>query len=195
MNTVASEFTFKAQSSSSECSEGEAGQSAKTVLNDGHRKAHQGKLNEVGSMQNDVIGPLQDGASDKLSKFTLSKKKNRGEGLRGENKVRPLQGGANFVAPGYTEGDGLGAEIVGIFVLLYMFSHYAMNFLADVYTNSSGACAAFVSNVDDKNDKIVQFLNASYHLPTWSVSILPDCMNVVFNTTKVCRVEELENVN
>ncbi|KAL2333530.1 hypothetical protein Fmac_014743 [Flemingia macrophylla] len=45
------------------------------------------------------------------------------------HQVRPLQGGANFVAPGYTEGDGLGVEIVGIFVIVYMFSHYAMDFL------------------------------------------------------------------
>ncbi|MCL7028518.1 hypothetical protein MKW94_017993 [Papaver nudicaule] len=29
------------------------------------------------------------------------------------------KGGANFVAPGYTKGDGLGAEIVGTFVLVY----------------------------------------------------------------------------
>ncbi|TKY47522.1 aquaporin PIP-type 7a [Spatholobus suberectus] len=28
-------------------------------------------------------------------------------------------GGANFVAPGYTKGDGLGAEIVGTFILVY----------------------------------------------------------------------------
>jgi aquaporin PIP len=28
-------------------------------------------------------------------------------------------GGANSVAPGYTKGDGLGAEIVGTFVLVY----------------------------------------------------------------------------
>ncbi|XP_045822124.1 beta-galactosidase 10-like [Trifolium pratense] len=56
---------------------------------------------------------------------------------------------------------------------------------ADVYTDSSGACAAFIANVDDKNDKTVEFRNASYHLPAWSVSILPDCNNVVFNTAKV----------
>ncbi|KAF5467407.1 hypothetical protein F2P56_017233 [Juglans regia] len=37
--------------------------------------------------------------------------------LKGEY-VR-LNGGANFVAPGYTKGDGLGAEIVGTFVLVY----------------------------------------------------------------------------
>ncbi|KAJ0098019.1 hypothetical protein Patl1_28052 [Pistacia atlantica] len=56
---------------------------------------------------------------------------------------------------------------------------------ADVYANSSGGCAAFLANMDDKNDKIVEFRNVSYHLPAWSVSILPDCKNVVFNTAKV----------
>lgn len=30
-----------------------------------------------------------------------------------------LGGGANVVQPGYTKGDGLGAEIVGTFVLVY----------------------------------------------------------------------------
>ncbi|GMN33171.1 hypothetical protein TIFTF001_004011 [Ficus carica] len=56
---------------------------------------------------------------------------------------------------------------------------------ADVYTDSSGACAAFISNTDDKDDKMVEFRNSSYHLPAWSVSILPDCKNVVFNTAKI----------
>ncbi|XP_051136583.1 beta-galactosidase 10 [Andrographis paniculata] len=55
----------------------------------------------------------------------------------------------------------------------------------DVYEDSSGACAAFISNMDDKNDKTVVFRNTSYFLPAWSVSILPDCKNVVFNTAKV----------
>ncbi|KAL0441221.1 UNVERIFIED_CONTAM: Beta-galactosidase 10 [Sesamum radiatum] len=56
---------------------------------------------------------------------------------------------------------------------------------ADVYEDSSGACAAFIANMDDKNDKTVVFRNTSYYLPAWSVSILPDCKNVVFNTAKV----------
>ncbi|KAL2243811.1 UNVERIFIED_CONTAM: Beta-galactosidase 3 [Sesamum indicum] len=56
---------------------------------------------------------------------------------------------------------------------------------ADVYEDSSGACAAFIANMDDKNDKTVVFLNTSYYLPAWSVSILPDCKSVVFNTAKV----------
>ncbi|XP_057492737.1 beta-galactosidase 10 [Actinidia eriantha] len=55
----------------------------------------------------------------------------------------------------------------------------------DVYADPSGACAAFIANMDDKNDKIVEYQNASYHLPAWSVSILPDCKNVVYNTAMV----------
>jgi hypothetical protein len=39
--------------------------------------------------------------------------------------------------------------------------------------------------MDEKNDKTVEFQNVSYHLPAWSVSILPDCKNAVFNTAKV----------
>ncbi|GFQ08892.1 beta-galactosidase 10 [Phtheirospermum japonicum] len=56
---------------------------------------------------------------------------------------------------------------------------------ADVFEDASGACAAFISNTDDKNDKTVVFRNTSVYLPAWSVSILPDCKNVVFNTAKV----------
>lgn len=62
---------------------------------------------------------------------------------------------------------------------------YCFNFQADVYTSSSGSCAAFLSNSDDKNDKTAVFQNMTYHLPAWSVSILPDCKNEVFNTAKV----------
>lgn len=32
---------------------------------------------------------------------------------------------------------------------------------------------------------MVVFRNVSYFLPAWSVSILPDCKNVAFNTAKV----------
>lgn len=58
---------------------------------------------------------------------------------------------------------------------------------ANVYVDSTGACAAFLANIDDKNDTVVVFRNKSYHLPAWSVSILPDCKNVAFNTAKVCQ--------
>ena len=39
--------------------------------------------------------------------------------------------------------------------------------------------------MDAENDKDVIFMNRSYHVPAWSVSILPDCKNVAFNTAKV----------
>ena len=35
------------------------------------------------------------------------------------NQYQALGGGANTVAPGYTKGSGLGAEIIGTFVLVY----------------------------------------------------------------------------
>ena len=54
----------------------------------------------------------------------------------------------------------------------------------DVYRDSSG-CAAFIANTDEHKDKLVTFHNKSYHLLTWSVSILPDCKNVTFNTARV----------
>ncbi|PNX55874.1 aquaporin PIP11 [Trifolium pratense] len=41
------------------------------------------------------------------------------KGFEGKTLYGKLNGGANFVAPGYTKGDGLGAEIVGTFVLVY----------------------------------------------------------------------------
>ncbi|KAH9602020.1 hypothetical protein KSS87_003555, partial [Heliosperma pusillum] len=56
---------------------------------------------------------------------------------------------------------------------------------ADVYTDASGGCAAFLSNSDNKTDRIVQFRNTTFNLPAWSVSILPDCKNVEFNSAKV----------
>ncbi|KAJ8477034.1 hypothetical protein OPV22_020761 [Ensete ventricosum] len=56
---------------------------------------------------------------------------------------------------------------------------------ADIFEDSSGKCVAFLANVDEQNDTSVIFQNVSYNIPAWSVSILPDCKNVVFNTAKV----------
>ncbi|ERN18154.1 hypothetical protein AMTR_s00054p00133410 [Amborella trichopoda] len=55
----------------------------------------------------------------------------------------------------------------------------------DIYTDGSGECVAFISNVDEKHDQHVTFRNTSYLIPAWSVSILPDCKEVVYNTAKV----------
>ncbi|KAL5765826.1 hypothetical protein ACOSP7_016443 [Xanthoceras sorbifolium] len=59
------------------------------------------------------------------------------------------------------------------------------NLEATVYRTGSGLCAAFLANIGTQSDATVNFSGNSYHLPAWSVSILPDCKNVVFNTAKI----------
>ncbi|XP_047310478.1 beta-galactosidase 3-like isoform X2 [Impatiens glandulifera] len=54
-----------------------------------------------------------------------------------------------------------------------------------VYSSESGDCAAFLSNYNTHSPVRVMFNNMHYNLPPWSISILPDCRNVVFNTAKV----------
>ncbi|CAN0905068.1 Beta-galactosidase 8 [Linum grandiflorum] len=49
---------------------------------------------------------------------------------------------------------------------------------------SGSLCAAFLANTG-KTDRTVSFWNNSYLLPAWSVSILPDCKSVAFNTAKI----------
>ncbi|KAF5935822.1 hypothetical protein HYC85_026951 [Camellia sinensis] len=51
--------------------------------------------------------------------------------------------------------------------------------------NSKSGCAAFLANYDTKSSATVTFQNMRYDLPPWSVSILPDCKNAVFNTARV----------
>lgn len=46
-------------------------------------------------------------------------------------------------------------------------------------------CSAFLANIDEHRTATVKFLDQSYSLPPWSVTILPDCRNAVFNTAKV----------
>ncbi|KAH6810404.1 beta-galactosidase 8 [Perilla frutescens var. frutescens] len=62
------------------------------------------------------------------------------------------------------------------------------NLEATVYKTESGLCAAFLANVDDKSDATVKFNGNSYHLPAWSVSILPDCKTVAINTAKISSI-------
>ncbi|KAG8385614.1 hypothetical protein BUALT_Bualt03G0063400 [Buddleja alternifolia] len=59
------------------------------------------------------------------------------------------------------------------------------NLEAHVYYKSSNNCAAFLANYGSSSDATVNFSGNSYLLPAWSVSILPDCKNVIFNTAKV----------
>ncbi|GJM98125.1 hypothetical protein PR202_ga15102 [Eleusine coracana subsp. coracana] len=56
---------------------------------------------------------------------------------------------------------------------------------AYVYKSSSGACAAFLSNYKTTAAAKVVFNGQRYDLPAWSISILPDCKTVAFNTATV----------
>ncbi|VAI07608.1 unnamed protein product [Triticum turgidum subsp. durum] len=55
---------------------------------------------------------------------------------------------------------------------------------AHVYRAGS-LCAAFLANMDEQSDKTVTFNGKAYKLPAWSVSVLPDCKNVVLNTAQI----------
>ncbi|CAN1827209.1 Beta-galactosidase 1, partial [Linum perenne] len=56
---------------------------------------------------------------------------------------------------------------------------------ARVFRTKSGACSAFLSNYNSRSYAKVLFGNMHYNLPPWSISILPDCKNTVYNTARV----------
>ncbi|XP_027124554.2 beta-galactosidase [Coffea arabica] len=56
---------------------------------------------------------------------------------------------------------------------------------AHVFKSKSGACAAFLANYNSQSFARVAFGNMHYNLPPWSISILPDCKNTVYNTARV----------
>ncbi|KAF6164705.1 hypothetical protein GIB67_036565 [Kingdonia uniflora] len=56
---------------------------------------------------------------------------------------------------------------------------------AHVYKYQSGGCAAFLANYNSDSFARVSFGEMHYNLPPWSISILPDCKNTVFNTARV----------
>ncbi|XP_027909643.1 beta-galactosidase 8-like [Vigna unguiculata] len=66
------------------------------------------------------------------------------------------------------------------------------NIEAAVYKTGS-TCAAFIANNNETSDANVTFNGNSYHLPAWSVSILPDCRNVVLNTAKISSVSTISS--
>ncbi|KAK2660605.1 hypothetical protein Ddye_007138 [Dipteronia dyeriana] len=51
--------------------------------------------------------------------------------------------------------------------------------------SSKGSCAAFIANYNSKSAARVTYNGRHYNLPPWSISILPDCKNEVYNTAKV----------
>ncbi|WCJ39535.1 Beta-galactosidase [Euphorbia peplus] len=56
---------------------------------------------------------------------------------------------------------------------------------AHVFKSKSGACAAFLANYNQRSFSKVAFGNMHYNLPPWSISILPDCKNTVYNTARL----------
>ncbi|KDP20900.1 hypothetical protein JCGZ_21371 [Jatropha curcas] len=69
------------------------------------------------------------------------------------------------------------------------------NLEAHIYYKSSNDCAAFLANYDSNSDAHVTFNGHMYFLPAWSVSILPDCKNVIFNTAKVVSQRNLDDAS
>ncbi|KAJ8427768.1 hypothetical protein Cgig2_010617 [Carnegiea gigantea] len=72
----------------------------------------------------------------------------------------------------------------GINPSIHFGSHIKIVMQANVYTDSSGIFAGFISNAGNKTSAVVESRNEMYHLLALSVSILLDCKNVVYNTTK-----------
>ncbi|KAG6782092.1 hypothetical protein POTOM_011480 [Populus tomentosa] len=56
---------------------------------------------------------------------------------------------------------------------------------AHVFNYKAGGCAAFLANYHQRSFAKVSFRNMHYNLPPWSISILPDCKNTVYNTARV----------
>ncbi|KAF6168119.1 hypothetical protein GIB67_011504 [Kingdonia uniflora] len=57
--------------------------------------------------------------------------------------------------------------------------------IAHVYKYQLGGCAAFLVNYNSDSFARVAFGVMHYSLPPWSISILPDYKNTVFNTARV----------
>ncbi|XP_051135831.1 beta-galactosidase-like isoform X2 [Andrographis paniculata] len=56
---------------------------------------------------------------------------------------------------------------------------------ARVFKSRDGSCAAFLANYNQHSFAKVPFGNMHYNLPPWSISILPDCKNTVYNTARI----------
>lgn len=71
-------------------------------------------------------------------------------------------------------------------VLVKMLNDESFDLQARLYQSpESNVCVAFLTNTKPKEDGSVNFRGTDYHLPRRSITILPDCKTVVFNTQKV----------
>ncbi|OMO93602.1 Glycoside hydrolase, family 35 [Corchorus capsularis] len=78
----------------------------------------------------------------------------------------------------------------------YEFSYLGQDQEAHVFKGESGECAAFLVNNDNTTTSAkVHFQNSSFHLPRMSISILPDCKNVAFNTAKVSTQQDTRSMS
>ncbi|RZB91759.1 beta-galactosidase 15-like [Glycine soja] len=59
------------------------------------------------------------------------------------------------------------------------------NLLTATVYNYSGKSACFLGNANSSNDATIMFQSTQYIVPAWSVSILPNCVNEVYNTAKI----------
>ncbi|MFS7991297.1 putative beta-galactosidase [Helianthus anomalus] len=66
-----------------------------------------------------------------------------------------------------------------------MYLHMLSELQIHVFQAKSGGCAAFLSNFDPQVSAKITFGNSQYDLPPWSISILQDCKDEVFNTATV----------
>ena len=87
-------------------------------------------------------------------------------------------------------------SMISVFSLLCFLSFFLSSqfspslllyFQAHVFRSKTGDCAAFLANYNPGSAAKVSFGNGQYDLPPWSVSILPDCKTVVYNTATVRR--------
>ncbi|XP_011660030.1 beta-galactosidase 15 isoform X2 [Cucumis sativus] len=55
--------------------------------------------------------------------------------------------------------------------------------ITEYATDKGKSC--FFSNINETTDALVNYLGKDFNVPAWSVSILPDCQEEVYNTAKV----------
>lgn len=67
---------------------------------------------------------------------------------------------------------------------LFLYS-FLVNIIQARLYEGPGTCSAFLSNNHTTNANIIKFRGTDYFLPPKSISILPDCKTVVFNTQQV----------
>lgn len=79
----------------------------------------------------------------------------------------------------------------GLFIVIFFFNLQAHIYSSE-YVNPNitlpedvSICSLFLANIDEQKTVSVRIFGKTYSLPPWSVSILPDCKTVAYNTAKV----------